>query len=183
MLEMANCADAAAHQPESKLTIAELYEELTVLARRLLKRERDDQQFEPTALVHEAFMLLERRRDSRWCERGQAKAAYARSMRRILLDHARARARQKRGGGRHRIDSIEPCAPSPENRCDLIALGAALERFAREDPIRAAVVELRYFEGLTEAEIARVMRFSVPTVQRYWVLARSWLRRELSQRE
>jgi RNA polymerase sigma factor (TIGR02999 family) len=153
------------------------YGRLRALARRLLERERPDHTLQPTALVHEAFLRL--RRDRQVDRQESLLPAAAAAMRRVLVDHARARRSEKRGGFRKRVPLAgeEPRCGEPE--IDLLALDAALVRLQELDPGLTRLVELRYFGGLSEEETAATLGVSARTVRRSWRTARLWLRREL----
>jgi RNA polymerase sigma-70 factor (ECF subfamily) len=157
-----------------------VYAELKRRAGAQLARERGSHTLQPTALVHEAFLRLVDQRSARWQNRAQFFAVAAQLMRRILVDHARARAADKRGGDAVRIslDDAGDASTSPEP--DVLLLNQALERLARLDERQARVVELRYFGGLTVEEVAAVLEVSQITVKRDWAMARAWLYRELT---
>jgi RNA polymerase sigma factor (TIGR02999 family) len=156
-----------------------LYADLHLLAQSYLREERPDHTLQPTALVHEAYLRLRRERTSDWDDRGGLLAACAQAMRRILVDHERSRRRLKRGGGWRRLRIDVAGAVAGERAVDLLALDSALDRLAAVDPVRASIVELRFFGGLTTPQIALHLGLSAPTVNRYWHLARAWLHREL----
>lgn len=159
--------------------IEAVYAELRRLARGYLKRERPDHSLPPTALVHEAYMKLVDQGRVQWKNRTQFFAIAAHLMRRILVDHARARQAAKRGArARVPLDDID--APSPALDIDLLALDTALEGLAAQYPRQAQLVELRFFGGLTVEEIAAVLDVSPITVKRDWALAKAWLYREVS---
>jgi len=142
------------------------------------------QTLEPTALVHEAYIRLNGDEPQKpWGGRGHFFAAAAEAMRRILVDRARDRRRQKRGGARRRvrIDLNAVLGDAPDD--DLLALDEALQALAREDPAGAEVVRLRAFAGLTLAEAAEVMGIGRRTADRYWAYARAWLCEALSDNE
>ena len=154
-----------------------IYEELRGLARRSLRGERADHSLQATALVHEAFLRLVRQEGSNFSDRAHFFGAAARLMRQILVDHARARLAEKRGGGVVRVTfDGEEAVESDEA---LIALDEALTALAAEDPQQARLVELRYFSGLTIEETAVLLQTSPATVKRSWATARAWLRREI----
>jgi len=158
-----------------------VYEELRALAARRLANERPGQTLQPTALVHEAYLrLVGPADDARWDNRGHFFAAAAEAMRRILVEAARRKRREKHGGDRNRVplDAAQPAAPDP--RHDLVALDAALTRLAAEDPQAAKLVELRHFTGLTVAEAAQALGISPRSADRVWAFARAWLHRELT---
>jgi RNA polymerase sigma-70 factor (ECF subfamily) len=156
-----------------------VYAELRRRARVQLSRERGSHTLQPTALVHETFLRLVDQRDARWRNRAQFFAVSARLMRRILVDHARARAAAKRGGDAVRValDVADETATGPET--DILVLHETLERLASQDERQAHVVELRYFGGLSVEEVASVLEVSEITVKRDWAMARAWLFREL----
>jgi len=158
-----------------------VYSELRRLADRHLSRERREHTLQATALVNEAYMRLVDQRHARWLNRAQFFAVAARLMRRILVDHARARAAAKRGQGATRLalDEAPELPARPGQDAELVALDAALERLATLDERQSQVVELRYFGGLSIEETAEVLKLSPATVKREWAMARAWLFREL----
>ena len=153
--------------------------ELRRLARAYLRRERAGHTLQPTALVNEAYLRLIDQRDARWQNRAQFFGVAAQLMRRILVDHARARDAAKRGGPQYAVSLSEADRVSARPEVDLIAVNDALEELARLDPQQARVVELKFFGGLTIEEAAEAMRVSHATVEREWKMARAWLRRRL----
>jgi RNA polymerase sigma factor (TIGR02999 family) len=162
-----------------------VYGELRRQARRALRREADGHTLQPTALVHEAYLRLIDQRRAHWESRTQFFAVAAQLMRRILVDHARARRRAKRGGGAAPITltdlaTSEGPAGLDDASVDTLDLDEALTRFAALDPNKARLVELRYFAGLSISESAAALGISPATVGREWAVARAWLRRELS---
>jgi RNA polymerase sigma factor (TIGR02999 family) len=151
-----------------------IYDELRRLAARKLARESPGQTLQATALVHEAYLrLVGDTPDRQWENRGHFFAAAAHAMRHILVEAARRKARQKRGGGRRRIDLVDTPAPDPDE--DLLALDDALNRLASEDPVAAKVIELRQFAGLGHEEIARALGITVYAARQKWTYARAWL--------
>jgi RNA polymerase sigma factor (TIGR02999 family) len=158
-----------------------VYDELRKLAAARMASESPDHTLQPTALVHEAYLRLVGSADQeRWDNRGHFFAAAAEAMRRILVDAARRKKRQKHGGDRNRMD-LDAAAPvASDARHDLIALDAALTRLAAEDPQAARLVELCHFAGLSVAEAARTLGISPRTADRVWAFARAWLHRELT---
>jgi RNA polymerase sigma-70 factor, ECF subfamily len=166
-----------------------VYAELRRQARRALRREAAGHTLQPTALVHEAYLrLVDQRqaREARWESRGHFFAVAAQAMRRILVDHARARRRAKRGGGGVALtlsdaDTPDGLAGAAAAGVDPIDLDDALTRFAAVDPAKARLVELRYFAGLSVPEAAEALGVSRATAGREWVVARAWLRRELAR--
>jgi RNA polymerase sigma factor (TIGR02999 family) len=158
-----------------------VYDELRQLAAARMAAESPDHTLQPTALVHEAYLRLVGPADEhRWEGRGHFFAAAAEAMRRILVDAARRKRREKHGGDRNRVDldAASPAAPDP--RHDLVALDAALTRLAAEDPQAARLVELRHFAGLSVAEAAQALGISPRTADRVWAFARAWLHRDLA---
>lgn len=156
-----------------------VHEELHSLARRYMGRERSGHTLQTTALVNEAYLRLIDAGRVRWQNRAHFFAVAAQLMRRILVDFARQRANLKRGGGAERLALDEALVVAPERGADLVELDEALERLAGLSPRQGRVVELRYFGGLNEEEIAEVLKVSPRTVRADWSLARAWLYREL----
>src|SRR5881628_68525 len=157
-----------------------VYDELHRLAGSYLRRERSGHTLQPTALVNEAYLRLTDQRKAHWRNRAQFFGVAAQLMRRILIDHARARQAAKRGGSaqqRLSITSAGKFAKQPE--VDLLNLHEALEELAEMDPQQGRIVELRFFGGLSIDETAEVMGIGHATVERDWKLARAWLRRKL----
>jgi RNA polymerase sigma factor (TIGR02999 family) len=153
--------------------------ELHQIARRCMRGERAGHSLQATALVNEAYMRLVDARRVQWQDRSHFLAMSAKLMRRILVDHARARLYQKRGGGAQRVTLVDDLGGSDERPYDLVALDDALEALARVDTRRSRLVELRFFGGLTVDETAHVLGISADTVLRDWKLAKAWLLREL----
>ena len=158
-----------------------LYAELRRIAERSMRRERAGHSLDPSGLVSEAYLRLAGQSRADWRSREHVLAAAARVMRRILVDHARSRDAQKRGGDAEELPLDESVvAAAPEDDVDLDALDEALARLAHLDPQAVRVVELRYFAGLTLEETAAVLEVSTATVKRDWAMARAWLFRELT---
>lgn len=153
--------------------------ELRRLARGYMGRERRGHTLQPTALVNEAFLRLTDARQVRWQDRAHFLGISARLMRRVLVDHARARGFRKRGGGAQRVTLDEGLIASPEPALDLVALDRALEILAAADVRKSRVIELRFFGGLSVEETAEVLHVSPQTIKRDWRLAKLWLLREL----
>jgi RNA polymerase sigma factor (TIGR02999 family) len=160
-----------------------VYPELRDMARRCLSRERPDHTIQATALVHEAYVRLVGVRRMKWRDRAHFLAVGARVMRRILVDYARARGCAKREGAVRRADFDEATLVSMEPDAKVSQLDQALHDLAGFDSRKAQVVEMRYFGGLTTAEIAAVLHVSPQSVQRDWSLAKSWLVREMNRGE
>lgn len=157
-----------------------VYPELRVMARRYMKKERQTNTLRATALVHEVYLRLIDVTKVEWHERAQFFAMAAQMMRRILVDAARARGAQKRGGSGVRVNLDETALLSGAPNRSILALDEALTLFSQVAPRQAKVVELRYFGGLTEEEVVAVLKISPRTVRRDWDLAKAWLLRELS---
>jgi len=169
-----------------------VYAELRRQAQLALRHEGDGHTLQPTALVHEAWLRLGDQHDARWESRSQFFAIAAQMMRRVLLDHARARHALKRGGAGlqvslgdgnflHARSAASAANTTPTDPLDIIALDEALARLALLDPQKARLVELRYFAGLSIPETAAALGVSTATVGREWAIARMWLRRELDR--
>ncbi len=153
-----------------------VYQELRKLARSYLRAERPEHTLQPTALVNEAYLRLVDQRSVRWQNRRHFFGIAAQLMRRILVDHARKRQSEKRGGGDALIP-FEEAKGVPVKARDLVALDDALKDFATIDPRSAKIVELRQFGGLSIDETADVLEISPATVKRDWTVAKAWLRR------
>jgi RNA polymerase sigma factor (TIGR02999 family) len=158
----------------------QVYPELRRMARQYMKNERLGNTLQATALVHEVYLRLVDVAKVEWRERAQFFAMAAQMMRRILVDAARARASQKRGGMAPKVNIDEPDVLSPAPDRSILALDEALTAFSRLAPRQAKVVELRYFGGLTEEEIVAALEISPRTVRRDWDFAKAWLLRELT---
>ncbi len=157
-----------------------VYRELRKIAHGYIRRERDGATLQATALVHEAYLRLVNAGSVDWRDRAHFFAVSARTMRRILVDAARARGREKRGGPQAHIDLEQTPDLSAGRGADLLAIDGALTALGQLDPRKAKVVELRFFGGLSVEETAVVLKISPQSVMRDWRLARSWLLRELS---
>ena len=157
-----------------------VYDELRRLAGAKLANEKPGQTLQPTALVHEAYVKLVNREQGDWQSRRHFYAAASEAMRHILIDNARRKLRQKRGGGesRSRVPTELIEAPNPTE--ELLALNEALEQLEVEDSQKAELVKLRYFAGLSMEEAAETLGISRTTAHRYWTYARAWLFRKLS---
>ena len=157
-----------------------VYDELHRLARRYMSRERKGHTLQTTALINEAYVRLVDQRSVHWANRSHFFAISAQIMRRILIDHARSHAYAKRGGGRQQVSLDETATLQVERAAELIKLDDALQSLAEIDPRRSRVVELRYFGGLSNEEIAETLKVSPNTVTRDWNMARAWLYQELA---
>jgi RNA polymerase sigma factor (TIGR02999 family) len=162
-----------------------VYDELRRLAAQKLAREKPGQTLQETALVHEAYVRLVGSADTaggrepRWDSRGHFFAAAAEAMRRILIDRAREKRSQKRGGGRKRLDLDALDLATRATPDQLLAVDDALAKLARQDPAAARLVELRYFAGLTVEEAGKALGVATATAYRHWKYARAWLHGEL----
>jgi RNA polymerase sigma factor (TIGR02999 family) len=157
-----------------------VYDELRKLAAQRLAQEKPGHTLQATALVHEAYLrLVDTDREEHWNSRGHFFAAAAEAMRRILVDAARHKRSRKRGGGmvRHEIGDVQLAAP--ELNEEILALDEALARLTARDPIKAQLVTLRHFAGLTIEEAAQALGISLTTANRYWAYARAWLHQEI----
>ena len=159
-----------------------VYDELRRQAAQWLAQEAPGQTLQPTALVHEAYVRLTGTSGPEicWESRGHFFAAAAEAMRRLLVEKARHKKRRKHGGDRRRVslEVAEPMVQAPSE--DLLALDEALTRLTAHDPIKAEVVKLRFFAGLTMPEVAQALDLSLATVYRHWTYARTWLYAELN---
>jgi RNA polymerase sigma factor (TIGR02999 family) len=161
-----------------------VYDELRKLAAQKMAQEAPGQTLQPTALVHEAYLrLVDVEKAQHWNSRGHFFAAAAEAMRRILVERARQRRSRKQGGGHHRVDLEEALSLADESAEDFLALDEALEKLAREDPIKAELVKLRYLAGLPVAAAAQALGISRATADRYWAYAKVWLYCALSGEE
>jgi RNA polymerase sigma factor (TIGR02999 family) len=167
------------HAAEQLLPL--VYEELRKLAAARMAAESPDHTLQATALVHEAYMrLVDTESAKHWNSRGHFFAAAAEAMRRILVENARRKLRLRHGGGRRRIDLDEVAEARAPADTDILALDEALNRLAMRDHVRAELVKLRYFGGLTMPEAAQALGISLATAERYWTFARTWLYSELN---
>ena len=160
--------------------VAAVYPELRAIAASHLRRERPGHTLQPTALVHELYLKLVDQRRVDWTDRTHFFAVAAKVMRRILVDHARRRKSEKRGGGVTPVTIGMAVDAAVEESFDVVALDVALENLEKIYPQQARVVELRFYGGLTIDETAQAMAVSPATISREWTMARAWLRRALS---
>ncbi|QEG20384.1 ECF-type sigma factor [Mariniblastus fucicola] len=177
ILDALDSGDSAA----AKDLLPLVYDELRRLAAARLNNERADHSLQATALVHEAWMRVvgDAADDRKWNSRGHFFGAAAEAMRRILIDHARAAKAAKRGGDRQRIELDtwnHPAASEPEK---LLALDEALEKLQQQDSVKAELVKLRFFAGLTIKEAAAALEISTATAERSWAYSRAWLKTEM----
>jgi RNA polymerase sigma factor (TIGR02999 family) len=168
----------------SEELIRTVYNELRRQARYHLRRERANHSLQTSALINEAYIKLVEQRSVKWESRTHFFALAAEMMRRILVDHAKAKHRQKRGGKEENLPLEAALTVQTDERdVDLIALDEALTRLAAIDPQQAKIVGLRYFSGLSIEETAKALDISTATVKRDWAMAKAWLRHELTRRE
>jgi RNA polymerase sigma factor (TIGR02999 family) len=156
-----------------------VYEELRRLANSKMARESPDQTLQPTALVHEAWLRLLGSSNPKFENRAHFFSAAAEAMRRILIDRARRKLTQRHGGGHERVNLEGQDLAAPDTDQQLLAVHEVLDKLAKEHPIQAEVVKLRYFAGMTNEEIADVLRISVSTAKNYWTFARTWIYHEI----
>jgi RNA polymerase sigma-70 factor (ECF subfamily) len=178
LIDWSNGSQGAA---EKLLPLVEV--ELHRIAANYMRREGPGHMLQTSALVNEAYMKLVDQSRVSWQNRAQFFALASTLMRRILLDHARSQKRVKRGGEIVHVELEEVSVITPEKSEELIALDEALERLSEFDPKKSVVVELRFFGGLSEQEIAEVLKIKVETVRRRWRLAKAWLGREIRRRK
>lgn len=156
-----------------------VYEELRKLAAHKMANEAPGQTLQPTALVHEAWLRLVGSDHQTWQNRGHFFAAAAEAMRRILVERARRRRRLRHGGGQQRLDIQEVEIAATAEDGQLLAVNEALDTLAAQDKVKADLVKLRYFVGMTIEEAAKILGVSEPTANRYWAYARAWLHAEI----
>lgn len=158
--------------------IRTVYPEMQRIALRYLQRERTDHTLQSTALVHEAFLRLVGRQETQWSNRAHFFAVASRIIRGILVDYTRTRRAQKRGAGAAQIAVDESIAGEVPREVDLLDLDRALDALQEFDPQQSQIVEMRFFGGLSNEEVAEVLGISVSTVKRDWIMAKTWLRRQ-----
>jgi RNA polymerase sigma factor (TIGR02999 family) len=168
------------HRDATDRLFALVYDELRHIAAKLMARERPDHTLQPTALVNEAYLKLIDQTRVSWRDRAHFLRIAARAMRQILVDHARARRREKRGGGMTRVTLDDAMGDVKDPALDVIELDDALSRLSNADDRAARVVELRVFGGMNTDEIAHVLEVSRRTIYSDWDVARAWLTRELA---
>ncbi len=158
-----------------------VYDELRQLAAQRLASEKPGQTLQATALVHEAYVrLVGGEQPHGWNGRGHFCAAAAEAMRRILVENARRKNRVKHGGDRERVEIEMASLPTRMTSDELVALDEALEKLRQEDPVKAQLVTLRYFGGMTIEQASDVLNISRVTAHRYWVYARAWLHQQIT---
>lgn len=181
--EVTRALEAAAQGDDSawERVLPEVYAELRAIAGHLMRTERREHTFQPTALVHEAYLRLVGTRDVEWSDRRHFIALAARAMRRLLVDHARRRHADKRGGEWCRVSAVDVAANEPAGPGDfeVLALHQALEQLAELSPRQAALVELRYFGGMTLEEAGEHLGVSRSTAKLDWSVAKAWLHQRL----
>ena len=178
--QLLNAADSTDPDAQDKLLNA-LYDQLHAIAQKKMAAEAVDHTLQPTALINEAFPRLVANTSMRWEDRRHFLGAAAEAMRRVLVDHARRKLAIKRGGLQHRrLDLDEVVVCSDEDSQEIVDLHVALEAFEQLDSLRASVVKLKFFAGLSTTEISETLDIPVRTIERYWTFAKAWLQREMS---
>ena len=160
-----------------------VYEELRQMARRYMRRQPSGHTFQTTELIHEAYLKIAKQDDQNWQNRAHFFGVAAQAMRHILVDYARSKNSQKRGGLAEKITLADSLAVSANDSSEIVALDDALKQLAILDERKSRVVEMKFFGGLNIEEIAVVMKISPETVKRDWRFARTWLLRELAGAE
>ena len=163
--------------PEQLLEL--VYNELRILATRKMAHESVGQTLQATALVHEAWLRLVGNSNPKFENRAHFFSAAAEAMRRILIDRARRKSAQRHGGGCERIDLEEQNITDPEANRQFLAVNEVVDALAKDFPVQADIVKLRFFAGMTNEEIAQVLDISVGTVKNYWTFARAWIFNEI----
>ena len=160
-----------------------IYDELRKLAAYKMAHEAPGQTLQPTALVHEAWLRLTGETERTFQNRTHFFNAAGEAMRRILIDRARRRQCLRHGGGQERVDADEAELAAPESDETLLAVHEALEELAAQDPLKASVVKLRFFVGMSDRDVAEALGLSERTVERYWAYSKAWLFRQLESRD
>ncbi len=158
-----------------------VYEELRKIAKRYMNRQDGNHTLQTTELIHEAYLKLVENKEKQWNNRAHFFGVAAQAMRHILVDYARSKQRQKRGGAAHQITFDENAFLSKDSSGTIVALHEALENLGKLDERKVRVVEMKFFGGLTMEEIAEVLKISPETAKRDWGFSRTWLLRELSK--
>jgi RNA polymerase sigma factor (TIGR02999 family) len=161
--------------------MAELYDSLRSMAGRFLSRESAGHTLQPTDLVNEAYLKMVRQTQADWQGKTHFMAVGAQAMRRILIDHARTRGRQKRGGSRKRVPLDDGFVLTSDHSEEVLWVDEAIDRLAKLDPVHARIVEYRLFGGMTNEEIAAVLGVTSRTVERHWTVIRAWLLKEMGK--
>jgi RNA polymerase sigma factor (TIGR02999 family) len=167
----------------SEQLFVSLYDELRKLAKKYLREEGSEVRLSSTDLVHEAYLRMVRQKEVDWKGRTHFFAIGARQMRRILVDQARARSRQKRGGRGRRVQLLEDLQLSIRDEDQVLALDEILGKLEVQNPRFSRIVELRFFGGMTVEEVSEVLQVSKRTVEADWTFIRAWLRKELAEAE
>ncbi len=167
------------NRASADVLLALVYDELRKIASQYLRKERSGHTLQPTALVHEAYIKLIDISGINWQDRAHFFAVSANVMRHILVDHARAKLSEKRGGSAQRIELDDAISFSDKPDVDVLAVDESLKKLAEFDPQQSRIVELRFFGGLTIEETAHVVGISPATVKREWAMAKAWLHRSL----
>lgn len=172
---------AAGEEAAREKLLPLVYDRLHEVAERIFQRENPGHTLQPTALVHDAWANLVANDRAAWENRAQFFAVGATVMRRILMDYARARGRDKRGGGRDRVTIVADAIADPAHGTDLLELDVVLEKLRKLDERQHSIVELRFFSGLSVEEVAECLNVSRRTVEAEWTMVKAWLRRELDR--
>lgn len=159
-----------------------VYQELRKMAKGYMRKQNSDHTMQTTELIHEAYLKLVSNDEKKWENRSHFFGVAAQAMRHILVDHARSKSSEKRGGGAIKVDMDETLVISSQRADEIIALDDALIELENLDRRKSRVVELRYFGGLSLVEIAELLKVSRETVKRDWKFSKTWLQRELSKR-
>ncbi len=180
---MADSLSSVSHSADERIDALYpmVYDELRKLAHQHRQRQAPTETLSTTALVHEAYLRLSDGAGTRWHDRAHFFALASRAMRFVLVDHARARSAEKRGGGAREISLDESALPHEDRSDHLLAIDEALTRLEQHDARLGQLVQLRFFGGLSYEEVAEVVQLSVPTVKRDWARARAWLHRFISE--
>lgn len=163
-----------------ELLLPAVYEDLRRIARRAMRGQDSSHTFQTTDLIHEAYVKLAEGQRALWQNRAHFFAVASRAMRHILVDYARSKQSVKRGGEARRVTLEESLVVSPDISGEIVYLNVLLEQFARIDPRKASIVEMKFFGGMTTEEIAEALELSPKTIKRDWRFARSWLQREMA---
>lgn len=178
--QLLNAASANEANARERLMDA-VYDQLHRIAAAKMANEADSHTLQPTALINEAYPRLVGNGQLQWQDRAHFLGAAAEAMRRVLIDHARRKNRIKRGAGMQQHELLDFAELAPENPDELLALNEALTAFEELDAVRANVVKLKFFCGLTNSEVAETLQLSVRSVERHWTFAKAWLQNEISR--